>query len=144
MADKIEEIIKEIAARHGIAIGRDDPILMLHTINAQLMRENTEIQQEILDHYKSELEEIAQRWGDDARNKAERTLNAALTVSRDAMLENMQAGGEKAAAIIQREIQTMEMPMRVAKQVAIMNIIAGAMVVCTAVFLAIVFLAIWP
>lgn len=144
MADKIEEIIKEIAARHGIAIGRDDPILMLHTINAQLMRENTEIQQEILDHFKSELEEIAQRWGDDARNKAERTLNAALTVSRDAMLENMQAGGEKAAAIIQREIQTMEMPMRVAKQVAIMNIIAGAMVVCTAVFLAIVFLAIWP
>ena len=139
MADKIEEIIKEIAVRHGIAVGRDDPILMLHTINAQLMRENTEIQQEILDHFKSELEEIAQRWGDDARNKAERTLNAALTASRDAMLEAMQAGGEKVAVIIQREIQTMEMPMRVAKQVAIMNIIAGAMVVCTAVFL-----AIWP
>ena len=133
--DKIEEIIKEIAARHGIAVGRDDPILMLHTINAQLMRENTEIQQEILDHFKSELEEIAQRWGDDARNKAERTLNAALTASRDAMLEAMQAGGEKAAVIIQQEIQALEMPMRVAKQVAIMNIIAGAMVVFTAIFI---------
>ena len=132
--DKIEEIIKEIAARHGIAVGRDDPILMLHTINAQLMRENTEIQQEILDHYKSELEEISQRWGDDARNKAERTLNAALTASRDAMLETMQAGGEKAAAIIQQEIQALEMPMRVAKQVAMMNIIAGAMVIFTAIF----------
>lgn len=135
MADKIEEIIKEIAARHGIAVGRDDPILMLHTINAELLRESTDAQQEILDHFKSELEEISQRWGDDARNKAERTLNAALTASRDAMLEAMQTGGEKAAAIIQREIQALEMPLRVAKQVAILNIIAGAMVVFTVVFL---------
>ena len=134
MADKIEEIIKEIAARHGIAVGRDDPILMLHTINAELMRESTAAQQEILDHFKSELEEIAQRWSNDAREKAERTLNAALTASRDAMLEAMQAGGEKTAVIIQREIRALETPMRVAKQAAIMNIIAGAMVVFTAVF----------
>lgn len=132
MADKIEEIIKEIAARHGIAVGRDDPILMLHTINAELMRESTTAQQEILDHFKSELEEIAQRWGDDARNKAERTLSAALTASRDAMLETMQVGGEQTAEIIRREIQALEMPMRVAKQVAIMNIVAGALVVFTA------------
>lgn len=132
MADKIEEIIKEIAARHGIAVGRDDPILMLHTINAELMRESTTAQQEILDHFKSELEEIAQRWGDDARNKAERTLSAALTASRDAMLETMQVGGEQTTEIIRREIQALEMPMRVARQVAIMNIVAGALVVFTA------------
>ena len=50
------------------------------------------------------------------------------------MLEAMQAGGEKAAAIIQREIEGLEMPMRVARQVTIMNIIAGAMVVFTAIF----------
>ena len=133
--DKIEETIKAIAVRHGIAVSRDDPILVLQTINDRLLKDSHSAQQEILDHFKSELEEIAQRWGDDARNKAERTLNAALTASRDAMLEAMQAGGEKAAEIIQREIQALEMPMRVAKQVAIMNIIAGAMVVFAAVFL---------
>lgn len=127
--DKIEETIKAIAARHGIAISRDDPILVLQTINDRLMKDSQAAQQEILDHFNSELEEIVQRWGDDARNKAERTLNAALTASREAMLEAMQAGGEKAAAIIQREIEGLEMPMRIAKQVAIMNIIAGAIVV---------------
>ena len=133
--DKIEETIKAIAARHGIAVSRDDPILVLQTINDRLMKDSHAAQQEILDHFNSQLEEMSQRWGDDARNKAERTLTAALTASRDAMLETMQAGGEKAATIIQREIQALEMPMRVAKQVAIMNIIAGAMVVFTAVFL---------
>ena len=137
--DKIEETVKAIAARHGIAVSRDDPILVLQTINDRLLKDSHSAQQEILDHFQSELEEIAQRWGDDARNKAERTLNAALTASRDAMLEAMQAGGEKAAEIIQREIQALEMPMRVAKQVAIMNIIAGAMVVFAATFVLFLF-----
>ena len=27
--DKIEELIREIAAQHGNAVGRDDPILIL-------------------------------------------------------------------------------------------------------------------
>ena len=133
--DKIEETIKAIAARHGIAVSRDDPILVLQTINDRLMKDSQAAQQEILDHFNSELEEMSKRWGDDARNKAERTLNAALTASRDAMLEAMQTGGEKAAAVIQREIQALETPMRIAKQAAIMNIIASAMVVFTAAFL---------
>ncbi len=33
MTDPIEELIKEIAAKHGIAVSRDDPILILQTIN---------------------------------------------------------------------------------------------------------------
>ena len=27
MADPIDELIKEIAGKHGIAVGRDDPII---------------------------------------------------------------------------------------------------------------------
>jgi hypothetical protein len=29
MADPIDELIKEIAGKHGIAVGRDDPIMIL-------------------------------------------------------------------------------------------------------------------
>ena len=42
--DKIEETIKAIAARHGIALGRDDPILILQTINERLMQDNRNYQ----------------------------------------------------------------------------------------------------
>ena len=42
--DKIEELIREIAAKHGIAVGRDDPILILQTINMKLMQDSASAQ----------------------------------------------------------------------------------------------------
>ncbi len=68
--DKIEELIGEIAVKHGITIGRNDPILILQTINERLMQDTQAAQQEILDHFKEELESIAHRWGEDAKGKA--------------------------------------------------------------------------
>lgn len=41
MSDQIEELIKEIAAKHGIAVSRDDPILVLQTINNRLMQNSS-------------------------------------------------------------------------------------------------------
>lgn len=56
MADQVEELIKEIAAKHGIAVSRDDPILVLQTINNRLMQDSSKAQQAQLDQYKEELE----------------------------------------------------------------------------------------
>jgi hypothetical protein len=56
------ELIKEIAAKHGIAVGRDYPIMILQTINARLMQDSQKAQQEMLDTFKSELEEMSHRW----------------------------------------------------------------------------------
>lgn len=134
--DKIEETIKEIAVKHGIAVGRDDPILILQTINERLMQDSAAAQQEILDHFKEELEAIAHRWGDDAKNKAERTLNAALTASREAMTNTMQEGAKSAAELIRREIKAASAqfaaPIRAAKRVALMNLIAAGMTIIAA------------
>jgi CBS-domain-containing membrane protein len=134
--DKIEETIKEIAVKHGIAVGRDDPILILQTINERLMQDSAAAQQEILDHFKEELEAIAHRWGDDAKNKAERTLNAALTASREAMTNTMGEGAKSAAELIRREIKAASAqfaaPIREAKRVALMNLIAAGMTIIAA------------
>jgi len=128
-ADKIEDIIKEIAAKHGIAVGRDDPILILQTINERLMRDSAAAQQEILDRFKEELESIAHRWSDDAKNKAERTLNAALAASRETMLKGMQDGAKMAAEAARRELETataqLIAPIRETKRVALMNTLAA-------------------
>jgi len=103
--DKIEELIREIAVKHGIAVGRDDPILILQTINTRLMEDSQAAQQEILDRFKEELEAIAHRWGDDAKGKAERTLNAALAASKVAMAKGMQERGKAAAEAVRRELE---------------------------------------
>lgn len=135
-ADKIEDIIKDIAVKHGIAVGRDDPILILQTINERLMQDSAAAQQEILDRFKEELESIAHRWGDDAKSKAERTLNAALTASREAMMKGMQDGAKAAAEAVRRELEAataqLAAPIRESKRVALMNMVAAGMAVFAA------------
>jgi hypothetical protein len=127
--DKIEETIKEIAAKHGIAVGRDDPILILQTINERLMRDSEAAQQEILDRFKEEMEAIAHRWGDDAKNKAERTLNAALIASREAMMATMHDGAKAATESLRREVEStttrLASSIRELRRVAIMNLVAA-------------------
>nr|MBP8176201.1 conjugal transfer protein TraM [Xanthomonadales bacterium] len=97
MSDRIEALVKEIAAKHGIAVGRDDPIMILQTINERLIQDSAAAQQDALDRFKEELESIAHRWGEDARAKAERTLTTALAAGRAAMSKDMQAGAKAAA-----------------------------------------------
>ena len=134
--DKIEEIIKEIAVKHGIAVGRDDPILILQTINERLMQDSAAAQQGMLDRFKEELEAIAHRWGDDAKNKAERTLNAALAASKEAMMKVMHDGAKAAAEAVRRELETsvahLAAPIREARRVGLMNLVAAGMAVVAA------------
>ncbi|MCP4290163.1 MAG: conjugal transfer protein TraM [Gammaproteobacteria bacterium] len=136
MTDKIEETIKEIAAKHGIAVGRDDPILVLQTINERLMQDSATAQQEILDRFKEELESITHRWGDDAKNRAERVLNAALAASKAAMSKTMEEGATAATEVIRREINTaalqLQGPIGKARAAATMSIVAAVMTLLAA------------
>ena len=59
MSDQLEELIKEIASKHGIAVSRDDPILVLQTINNRLLQDSSKAQQAQLDQYKEWNEHVA-------------------------------------------------------------------------------------
>ncbi|CAD7741691.1 Protein TraM (plasmid) [Xanthomonas hydrangeae] len=137
MSDKIEDLIREIAVKHGIAVGRDDPILVLQTINASLMADSAAQQQEILDRFKEELEGIAHRWGEDAKGKAERILNAALAASKEGMAKVMKDSAASAADAIRREVEEVVVnkvsaKIADARRLAVMNLIAGGMVLAAA------------
>ncbi|MFC5463123.1 conjugal transfer protein TraM, partial [Massilia niabensis] len=90
--DQVEALIREIAQKHGIVVGRDDPILMLHTINNRLMADSAKSQQVQLEKLREELEALAQRWSLDAKEKSERILNASLTAGKQAMGQLMEEG----------------------------------------------------
>jgi len=92
MSDQIEELIREIAAKHGIAVARDDPILVLQTINLRLLRDSADAQQKQLDQFKEELEGVSMRWKLDSTDKAERVLNAALAASKSTIDQVMCSG----------------------------------------------------
>lgn len=136
MNDDIEELIKEIAAKHGIAVSRDDPILVLQTINRRLIEDSSKAQRIQLDRYKEELEDLAARWGSDARNKAERILNAALVASKEAMDKQMNDGAKALALAVRTEIDALLAGVadrvRDARRVAIFNVVAACITLLAA------------
>ncbi len=129
MSDQIEDLIREIAAKHGIAVARDDPILVLQTINNRLLQDSARAQQLQLEVFKEELESLAHRWAVDAKEKAERILNASLTASNEAMTNIMAEGGRTATASLQFEIDAalgrLASPIREIHTIALTNIAAS-------------------
>jgi Fe-S cluster assembly ATPase SufC len=129
MSDQLEELIKEIAAKHGIVVSRDDPILVLQTINNRLLQDSAQAQQTQLDHYKEELEGLALRWGSDAKGKAERILNASLSAGKDAMGQVMQEAARTTAVTVTAEIDTalarLRASIRDAHRIAMLNVVAA-------------------
>jgi Transcriptional activator TraM len=141
MADPVDELIKEIAAKHGIAVGRDDPIMILQTINARLLEDSAKAQQAMLERYKEEFEALSARWSSDAKEKAERVLNVSLGASRNTMRAVMQEGARETAASIRAEIDSalsrIAVSLRQARMVGILNVVASCitlLAVATAVW----------
>jgi len=136
MGDQIEELIKEIALKHGIAVSRDDPILVMQTINNRLMQDSAKAQQIQLDQYKVELEDLALRWGKDAKDKAERILNAALSASKETMGREMQEGARTLSEAVRAELDTelaaVMQSIRDARRMATFNVMAACITLLAA------------
>ena len=113
MSGNIENLIEEIAVKHGVTIGKNDPILILTTINSRLIEDSQAGQKEILSEFKAELEEVTARWGIEAKGKAERILTAALTASKEAMDQALEQGATKTVESIQIEIEDIVRPLTV-------------------------------
>ncbi len=139
MSEENDALIKEIAVKHGIAVGRDDPILILHTLNNQLLQDNRKVQQELLDQFKAELEGLSLRWSSDAKDKAERILNASLVASKESMEHLMQAGTNDLVATVKNDVDAalsrIEQPLRDAYRIGIMNILAACLTIFAATVL---------
>jgi len=133
---QVEELIKEIAAKHGIAVSRDDPILVMQTLNNRLIQESSAAQQAQLDQYKQELEALALRWETDAKGKAERILNAALNASKEAMHQAAQEQAKSTAASVRAEVEAAldraADQLKAAKKIALLNVAASCITLAAA------------
>ncbi|HHT9981003.1 TPA: conjugal transfer protein TraM [Legionella pneumophila] len=85
MSERLDQAIQEIAIKHSVVLSKDDPILILQTMNERLIEETRQAQAEMLAQFREEMEAISSRWKDDAKEKAEKVLNAALASSKETM-----------------------------------------------------------
>ena len=130
--DRVEALIREIAVTHGIAVSRNDPIMILQTINMRLLDDSAKAQHAMLDAYKEELEGLTQQWGNNAKAMADRVLNASLSASKDAMATLMHEGAKELTKSVKAEVEagiaaSIAAPVRDGRRIAIFNVIAAVM-----------------
>jgi len=105
MADKFDAAIQEIAIKHGVVLSKDDPILILQTMNDRLIEETRQAQAAMLAEFKEEMEAISSQWKDDAREKAEKVLNSALASSKEVMSKLFQESTNEFTKVVKEMIR---------------------------------------
>ena len=89
--DKLDEIIQEVAVRHGYVIGRDDPVLMTYTINQQVMETGARIQRAVLEKHLRDMGEISKDLQDQAAGKLDGVLREAMESIRLALRQETES-----------------------------------------------------
>jgi exonuclease VII large subunit len=122
-----DELIREVAVKHGVLLDSRDPIMMLRTLNARVLKDALESQQTMLDQFKEEMESLTSRWSRDAKDKAERVLNAALSASKEAMESNLKQGTQSLQADIDAAMERIASRLDQTRQAAMLNVVASCL-----------------
>ena len=139
MTDQIEELIKQVAAENGVGLSKDDPIMIMHTINARLLKDSERSQQVLLDQFKSEIEVVVSQVSIEAKKQSNSILNAAILSSRSEIAKVMT---EQSRIIIeqwQEELNNgfggVSDTIRSSRTTAILNVIASCITLVAALII---------
>jgi hypothetical protein len=102
--DALDEIIKEVAVKHEFALSRDDPVLLVYTIQKRLLAESADAQQLLFDQFREELEETLDNREKEIACKADRALNHGVAVARGALTAQMQHDLDKITETLRKHI----------------------------------------
>ena len=137
--DPTDELLKEIAAKHGVALDRQDPILMVQTLHDRLLAESRSAQQAMLEDYRTTLEGLLDRWGTETKAKAERIVTASLTASTETMKAQMATASTDVASTIRNEVtgvlEQTERRIRAAQTIGYLNLLAALVMLLAAVII---------
>ena len=135
--DPTDDLLKEIASKHGVALDREDPILIVQTLHARLLADSRSAQQAMLEDYRKTLEALLDRWSAETTAKAERIVTASLTASTETMKMQMTTTTTDLARTIRKEVtevvETTETRMRWATTVGYLNLLAALVTFLSAV-----------
>jgi hypothetical protein len=102
--NKFDATIQEIAVKHGVVLNKDDPILILQTMNDRLIEESRKAQAVMLAQFREEIEHISSQWRADAKDKAEKMLNISLTANKEMMTNLLKESVKESELLIKKII----------------------------------------
>lgn len=94
----VDDLIRDVASRHGVGLGKDDPLLILLTVNEHLIRDMGAAQEKALADFQRTLEQAMTRVGIETTDKAERAIAAALRAARESLTAQTDDIARKAGA----------------------------------------------
>jgi|GEM_PF-5434316 len=124
-----EDILIEIARKHGVALGKKDPILIVYTLNQKMIEDQTKAQEKLFDEFRSQMEESTQSWHLESKKRAETILTASLDASKKAMLNTMTDNAKAASNAVREEFNGLAdiitQKMNESRQTSYINLIAS-------------------
>lgn len=95
--ETIDQLIERIAIEHHVTLEKEDPILILHTMNKMIVEANKANQAELLNDLSSKLEVYLLKLSEKSKAQVEMGANAAIRASKDVSV-----------SIIEESIRTIE------------------------------------
>lgn len=105
---QLDDLFAEIAAKHHLALSPDDPIMVVHTLVEHVARNQSVAQAEQLRLFKEEVEQCCSNWKLDAKDKAEKIVNAALAASKNASSKMLEQGTQMTLVTLRKELLSFE------------------------------------
>ena len=93
-ASDLDDVVREIAAKHGVALSPDDPIMIVFTAMKLFLEKHREEQDGWGQAHAQQLEDVSRRFRDASQETAEKSLNAAVVAARRE-LNHLLAEGRK-------------------------------------------------
>lgn len=139
MTDTINDTIKEIAEKHGVALGQDDPILIMQTLNDRLLAQSTQAQKDNLDRFKTDMDAAIAAWDKQSKEKAERILNAALHSSQETLERAIEQSVRDTTSVMKEQIEmALKTPIlqavRESRKTAMINLTASVITMLSVIF----------
>lgn len=143
-SDGFDEVVKEIAATHGIALSKEDPIMIMHTLNKRLIEDSKSTQQDLLDNFRSQMEVLYSQWTIEAKHHSDRILNASIVSGKAEVARVMEAQSRVIIEQWKHELNAgfsqVHQALQAAKQTAVLNVIAALITSASAVIVLYIFL----
>lgn len=130
-------IRRELASRHHVAVGDDDPILMLHTLNELLIQHTAAAQQQSLEEYRQQMEISALDWAENCRIYTQRAFEQALPAMQEILNNSAREIAKETTQLVGQELQlattALEKLAKDARRAANMVLVAAVLVMVAAV-----------
>jgi len=107
-ADSLDEIVKEVAAKHGFVLSLDDPVLLVYTIQQRLLADSANGQQLLFDHFREELEQTLDDWEKETTSKLDQALVRTIAVAKTDFRDQMNQDVEKITAVVDVRYATIQ------------------------------------